>query len=210
MEPAGRAGRETAVSPTEVLRREHRYILRMLGCAERAASLLRAGESVAVRDLRDLGRFFAEYADACHHAKEETHLFPALEAHGVPREGGPIAVMLDEHVEGRSAVRGMREAVASEQPSPEQLRSFAGHALHFVSLLRDHIGKEDHVLFRMAEDVLPREVLDRLGDTFDKVDALEIGQEARDELEATAVRLGELFGVPEQTNEANLPSCGGH
>lgn len=197
------------MTPTETLRREHRYILRALGCAETAARRIRAGAAVPVQDLRDLARFFADYADGCHHAKEEEHLFPALEAHGVPRDGGPLAVMLAEHDEGRECVGEMRRAVEADEPAPEQLSAWSSAALHFVSLLRDHIGKEDHVLFRMAEDVLPAEVSARLGDTFEKVETLEIGRDKHEELEAVAVRLGESYGVPEQRNEANRPHCGG-
>ncbi len=37
-------------------------------------------------------RYFNEFADACHNQKEELHLFPRLQAAGMPAEGGPLAV----------------------------------------------------------------------------------------------------------------------
>ena len=196
------------MTATETLRREHRHILRALACAEIVARRLRAGESPPLGDLRELTRFFADYADGCHHAKEEAHLFPALEEHGVSREGGPLAVMLAEHDEGRECVREMREAVEGGEPSDDQLGAWASAAIHFASLLRDHIGKEDHVLFRLAEDLLPPEAMARLGDTFAKVEALEIGRAVQDELEAMAARLADAYEVPEQSNEENRPRCG--
>jgi hemerythrin-like domain-containing protein len=34
--------------------------------------------------------FLKEFADRCHHGKEEDFLFPALEKAGIKKEGGPI------------------------------------------------------------------------------------------------------------------------
>ena len=56
--------------------------------------------------------FLSIFVDKCHHGKEEEFLFPALEAKGVKREGGPIGVMLHEHEQGRGLVAMLRNAVA--------------------------------------------------------------------------------------------------
>ena len=197
------------MTPMETLRAEHRDILRVLACLEVATDAIDAGRPVAVADLRSMVRFFREYADGCHHAKEEAHFFPALERHGIPRHGGPVAVMLEEHEEGREAVRGMADALATESPNAAALSDFASHARGFVPLLRGHIGKEDHVLFRMAEDALTPAAIAELEDLFEKVVRLEIGQAAHDELAGIARELGERYGVPEQSNLDNLPSCAG-
>jgi hemerythrin-like domain-containing protein len=55
--------------------------------------------------------FVRNFADRCHHAKEEENLFPRMEARGVPRDGGPIGVMLFEHEEGRAYVRAIAGAI---------------------------------------------------------------------------------------------------
>lgn len=151
-------------------------------------------------------RFFKEFADRAHHGKEEDHLFPALERHGMPREGGPIGVMLVEHDDGRAAVGGMRTALAA---TPPDLDEFASHAAPFVELLRGHIAKEDHVLFRMAEESLPADTVTELESLFDKVTTLEIGAGAYAELEGIATALGEKYDVPEQSNMDNAPNCAG-
>ena len=51
------------------------------------------------------------FADKCHHGKEEDVLFPELEKAGIARQGGPIGVMLHEHVSGREFIRRMSEAL---------------------------------------------------------------------------------------------------
>ncbi|UCF68549.1 MAG: hemerythrin domain-containing protein [Acidobacteriota bacterium] len=46
--------------------------------------------------------YLAEYVDGCHNLKEQDHLFPLCEKRGIPREGGPLAVMLQEHEQSRA------------------------------------------------------------------------------------------------------------
>jgi hemerythrin-like domain-containing protein len=70
---------------------------------------------------------------------------------GIPEQGGPIGVMLHEHVLGRDCVGRMREA---SQAKPFDARTFADAARQYIALLRQHIFKENNVLFRMAERVM--------------------------------------------------------
>ncbi|MBI2818811.1 MAG: hemerythrin domain-containing protein, partial [Acidobacteria bacterium] len=135
-----------ATTPTGVLREEHEVILRALTVLERVGRDLAAGKSVTQETIASLANFFRTFADRCHHAKEEAHLFPALVEHGVPKEGGPIGVMLQEHEEGRALVRTFAEG--------EPAMSVAA-IRRFVILLRDHIAKENEILFPMADQVIP-------------------------------------------------------
>ena len=77
--------------------------------------------------------------------------FPVLKQRGIPEQGGPIGVMLHEHVLGRDCVGRMREA---SQAQPFDARNFADAAKQYIPLLRQHIFKENNVLFRMAERVM--------------------------------------------------------
>ena len=57
--------------------------------------------------------FLKEFADKCHHGKEEGLLFPAMVAAGIPDKGGPIGVMLAEHTQGRQFIRDMEESLST-------------------------------------------------------------------------------------------------
>src|SRR3990172_1482629 len=93
---------------TDVLRLEHEAILRMLHAMDAAADRLVDGRAPDPEILEDIVEFFATFADRCHHAKEEGVLFPRLEARGIPRDGGPVGVMLMEHDIGRRHVAALR------------------------------------------------------------------------------------------------------
>src|SRR5262245_58489596 len=118
--------------PTEILMEEHRVILRVLSCLERCAERAERSGKLDARSASELVDFLATFADRCHHGKEEEQLFPMLVKKGLPREVGPIAVMLAEHEEGRAHVRAMRTAAADIR-APE----FAAHARAFAELLRE-------------------------------------------------------------------------
>ena len=83
---------------SDLLVNDHQTTEKVLEAVERALS----GPTAPPADLlRDAARYFKEYVDGCHNKKEENHLFPLIERRGIPREGGPLAVMLAEHEQSR-------------------------------------------------------------------------------------------------------------
>jgi hemerythrin-like domain-containing protein len=140
---------------TEILIREHELILRGVAVLERMARRANAGQDVSAGDARSIIEFIRKFADGCHHAKEEGVLFPAMIAAGIPAQGGPVAVMLTEHDQGRAAVKAMDHAVAGFGGDAAAPGIFASAAFAYTSLLTNHIFKENNVLFRMADQVIP-------------------------------------------------------
>lgn len=138
-------------SPTQVLKDEHRVIEKVLDATKRALRHTSIDRSFFEKALD----FLRNFADGCHHAKEEDELFPALEKSGIPRDGGPIGCMLKEHEEGRSFVRTIAdnlEAAAGGNRVAEGVLRQAAEG--YVELLREHIQKEDNVLFVLADQAL--------------------------------------------------------
>ena len=95
------------MTPTQALKDEHEGILTMLGVFEKILGIMASPASIPAQHLSNILDFFKEFIDTCHHGKEEKFLFPALQKAGIPREGGPIGVMLTEHETGRKYVRQM-------------------------------------------------------------------------------------------------------
>jgi hemerythrin-like domain-containing protein len=179
--------------PTAVLHAEHRIIERVLHVLSVLAAQAREGRELDAGDARDAVDFIASYADRCHHGKEEAQLFPAMERCGIPHDVGPTAVMRQEHDEGRAHVRAMRSAL---EATPPDAATFGRRAGAFVLLLRDHIVKEDQVLFPMAEQMLSPEAKAELAEVFRRVDDMDIGDEERARCLAIADRLISRYGAP--------------
>ena len=158
---------------TDVLKQDHRVIEKVLAVVERLAQNPR---EASLEDWKKALDFIRGFADKCHHLKEEKILFPALEKHGIAREGGPIGMMLVEHEEARAYVREMVEALAHGAEDSEVRRTIlAQNARAYLHLLREHIRKEDEILFQMADEALSPEEQKELAQEFEKHEAEEIG-----------------------------------
>lgn len=172
---------------TDTLRKEHEVILRVLDVMDQAASTLEAGGTLPEPVLRSAIDFVRGFADGCHHAKEEGTLFPLMKNHGIPEEGGPIGVMLQEHDAGRQYIRQLEQAIERDN-SAQIIEAIRG----YVSLLREHIAKENDVLFPMADRVLDVDEQERLTAEFERIEREQSDADAHqryvalvDELERT-------------------------
>jgi hemerythrin-like domain-containing protein len=141
---------------TRALVDEHRLILRMITLLERNAPRTAAGTYSNWQFYLDGVDFIRNFADRFHHAKEEDVLFEALVTNGMPRANSPIAAMLMEHDQGRAYVRAMETAAQEALAGKAGQESvIAENALAYAELLRGHIGKEDEILYPLAERVIP-------------------------------------------------------
>ena len=175
---------------TKILKDEHRVIERVLASLESAAGRLNAGEPLSPGVFIMAADFIKGFADGCHHKKEEGVLFPAMQAAGVPSEGGPISVMLAEHEQGRRLTAGMRAAadrLASGDASASE--TVVKNALQYVALLRGHIAKEDNVLFPMAERVIEGPARAEVSAAFDHVEHEETGEGVHERFLALAAAI---------------------
>jgi hemerythrin-like domain-containing protein len=144
---------------TRVMMEEHQLILRMITLVEQNVAALEQGGFRNWQFFLDAVDFIRNYADHFHHAKEEDVLFEALIHNGMPAKQSPIEAMLIEHDRGRAHVRALAEAARQALAGDgAKIPVLAEHAKGYAQLLRGHIDKEDHILYPLAERVLPEEV----------------------------------------------------
>jgi hemerythrin-like domain-containing protein len=136
-------------------------------------------------ELLDFLDFLMEFADKCHHGKEEGILFPAMIAAGVPDRGGPIGVMMAEHIQGRGYIHTMSEALEE----PEDYTKFEKAGRAYIELLQAHIQKENKVLFPMADRVISAEQLESINSAFEEHEEKVIGHGRHEELHAMLDKL---------------------
>jgi hemerythrin-like domain-containing protein len=149
---------------TQDLENDHVYILRLTDVMEKITKT----DTPDCSDLEAVVYLIRNYADGFHHGKEEKIFFPALEVKGFSPHQGPVAVMLSEHVQGRNFVKEMAEYTALYKKNDLlALEQVFINMTGYVNLLRNHISKENNILFRMADRVLSAEdhktLLERYG-----------------------------------------------
>ena len=178
--------------PTQMLVDEHTVIVAVLDAVEKEAR--RDPFASFPQDLYGKAfDFFAVFADQCHHAKEEVHLFPLLEARGVPRDGGPIGCMLQEHEQGRQHVAAVRAALQRTAQGDVAARHIVRReALAYVAMLRQHIRKENEILFVIADQVTSPQDKDELWRKFQHAQRTALPPEAHNRYLSLARELRDL------------------
>jgi len=173
-------GKEHTMNPIQKLMAEHQVILRGIHLLETAATRLEKGEDIPADFFRASIDFIRNYADKYHHAKEEDILFVRMEEAGFSPKTGPVAMMLYEHNQGRGYIAELEAATeryaAGDKTAAE---SIIRYARNFGNLLRQHIHKEDVVLYPMAENVLGEHGVERMNPDFAAAEARQDGVEAK-------------------------------
>ncbi|HNT24920.1 MAG TPA: hemerythrin domain-containing protein [Anaerolineales bacterium] len=174
---------------TQFLMAEHDVILRVLTAMQTALAAIpnhkvQPGFFLAAAD------FIKNFADGCHHAKEEGVLFVEMEASGISVKGGPIGAMLADHEQGREYTRSLQQAAERWQDGDvSAVAAVVVNAAGYIDLLRSHIHKENMILFPMADRVVPVDRQDTIWEAFERVERQEIGMGVHEKYEALAEKL---------------------
>jgi len=200
------------MQPIQLLMAEHRVIEQVIGCLIKMAEGALSSGELNVDHAALAIEFIQQFADRCHHAKEEDQLFALMRERGFSAETGPVAAMLEEHERGRFHVRAMKEAVAKYSGGNKSaVRQFAAHAHAYGSLLTAHILKEDFILYPMAEQAFDEADKQRLLAEFEQVEREHADQHQR--FWQVAEELGGIYRVrrptePDRTRLAGV--CAAH
>ena len=136
---------------TKNLEDDHVHILRLIDVME----YITRSENPDISHLESIVDIIRNFADGIHHAKEENLFFPFLAERGFSTTQGPVAVMLQEHMQGRNFVKGIADNITLyKNGNKEALNEIYRNMTGYAELLRNHIGKENNILFRMADRVL--------------------------------------------------------
>jgi len=157
------------MNPIETLTGEHRLIERMLDAllAWSTGMVRRNGDERS--ELANFVTFVQEYVDPVHHGKEEDILFATMAEHGFPKDQGPVAVMMHEHDECRRLIQTLAARTRQSSAWSEAERNEIARAAHgYADLLRNHIVKEDQILYPISEARLPNDAKARIANGFER------------------------------------------
>jgi hemerythrin-like domain-containing protein len=185
------------VDAIQIMMNEHEQILRVLDALDCYAAAVHE----TPLELEHFVTFIREFADERHHGKEEHVLFAAMVRNGFPPEQGPVGMMLFEHQQMReliSVLRGLAEQDASWSSSDKE--RLADVARSYTSMLREHIMKENEMLYPMAMEHLPPRVQDQIDDECAALDNSRASAGADSALEKLAAHLVARYGHGPQSS----------
>ena len=126
----------TNKSPFDILRKEHDKVLKILDSLE--LNLEKKDIMQSKNNINILQEEFNKHSLN----KEEKVLFPEIEKF-MPREGGPTGMMIIEHKDLTGSIKIFKDE--------KDINNLIGTSSHIIGLLREHIDKENNMLFMMAE-----------------------------------------------------------
>ncbi len=145
----------TSKTWAEILIDDHQTTERVFDAIARA---LAAPEPPSVRLITKFWAYATEYVDGCHNKKEEDHLFPLAEARGIPRTGGPLAVMLMEHEQSRTLLAEIGPLVDRYVGGDAAVLPELGAKVEaYAILLKGHFWKETDILYPMVRRLMQPE-----------------------------------------------------
>jgi hemerythrin-like domain-containing protein len=154
-----------ASKSSKMLSSEHENILIVVDVLEQNLNGL-TGKGIDKNFFEKVIGFIKNYSDKLHHAKEEDILFKEFDF--VAERGGthcnPTKQMLYEHDHGRESVKLMEEGI--EKDDKEKLIQ---GAKEYIQLIRDHIFKEDNILYPMADEALSEEIKENIFKKFQEI-----------------------------------------
>jgi hemerythrin-like domain-containing protein len=165
--------------PAGPLMIEHRLIERMIGLLEKELKSIKAKEKVNLSLIDSAIDFIKNYADRCHHGKEEDILFSELEKKNLPDVyKNMIKELVEDHKYGRKLTGELLEA---KNRYSSGFTSSIFDIIDIIGKLVDfypkHIEKEDKHFFLPMMDYFTRKEQDEMLNEFWEFDKKLIHEE---------------------------------
>lgn len=174
------------------LKTEHQAVCQVLNVLDKAVVKVEETGEAPLAIFEDVLEFLTVFVDTCHHTKEEEVLFPLLGQAGVPSQNGPIGVMLSEHQQGRELIARYRDSLAALKGGDLNSKAALIEAARGYSvLLRQHIQKENNVLFVLADRLFDAGTQEEIYENFEQIEVNKLGVGTHERLHAMIDRLVE-------------------
>ncbi|MBU0957566.1 MAG: hemerythrin domain-containing protein [Nanoarchaeota archaeon] len=180
------------MQPNEALAKEHEFMLGKLNEFEAIINQLPKEP-----DLNRLKEVFRVIWDAeIHHEKEEKVFFKLLENDG---KNLSVNIMKKEHRDMKKAKEVLKEVIDDgEIETIKSLLLFEGKFL--IHKMRDHIMKEDEILYPAAMDLIQSEDWFKIREQFDKIGYCCSGDVTKNKIPKFEVNKGYIGDKPIDIN----------
>ena len=154
--------------PIGPLMREHRLIERMVALMEQEAQRLRSTNRLDPIFIDTAAGFIKNYADRCHHGKEEDILFRDLKAKNLPADLAQIMdELIQEHKQGRQMTGELLRAKERCLADPAKgLADVIAGLEALAGFYPGHIEKEDKHFFYPCMELFDKRAKDTMLEEF--------------------------------------------
>jgi hemerythrin-like domain-containing protein len=138
-----------------IIRDEHRSIAAILHGMEYLVQRIRARrKKVDPRVFHAMLYYLDTFSERMHHPKEDQYLFKAMRERSA-EAGTFIADLEEDHARGEDALRRLAQClIRYEEGGEREFPAFEREVENFVRNYRDHMRKEEDVVFPLAERLL--------------------------------------------------------
>ena len=145
------------MTPTENLTNEHKDIIELLNIMNKIAENIKSNNVFYTKDVEDIIDYLKHFIELSHNVKEKI-FYPALELSGIPIENESISIMLYEHALAQNYLNEISSSVENCKIGND----FSGEMLadnlnKYVVLIKNHIHKEEKIIFPIAIKELSEE-----------------------------------------------------
>ncbi len=174
-----------------IISEDHRNLWRIVATIDLVADEMAAGSKVDPAFFSSIFDYIEQFMDACHHAKEDDHLFPLLRA-----RSADAAAILDrlqaEHRNGPEVLKSLRGKLAETAAGQLGNAEFAAALRTYTESLKSHIRTEEKDAMPLAREVLTADDWEQIDRAFlDGEDPL-FGEKAKAEFRELFHRIASL------------------
>ncbi len=154
---------------TKDLIEEHESIASFLAIMDAILSNMRSGKRISLEDLQWLLEFNRDFILKCHLGKEDCVFFPSIENVTIPQES--INFFGEEHEAAWKIAKAMREFIQDFiEGRTDSCSDPKGDAIllmtSYVDLMKNHIDKEEKILFPLVDEYISIDLDERLAYRF--------------------------------------------
>lgn len=139
-----------------IITEEHQNLWRIASTIDQVADEMESGSKVDPAFFNAIFDYIEQFMDACHHAKEDEYLFPALRQRS-PEAAAVIDRLQVEHRNGPEVLKSLREQLAASAAGALANPEFAQALRIYTQSLKAHIRTEEKDVMPLAREVLTAE-----------------------------------------------------
>jgi len=158
------------MTATENLISEHKDIIELLGIMSKISNKIQLNEVFYTSDIEDIIDFLKHFIEKSHHKKEEI-FYPLLSTTEMPNDRAELSVMLYEHTLARNYLKDINSCIINcKIGNAFSQELLAESMMKYVVLIKNHINKEEKIIFPMANKVLTENEQTEINRQFEKIE----------------------------------------